>query len=187
MQNKYDNINSPEELLAFMVQYFRYGYKDNKDLIHFPEEADYESLWFDNYVLQSDTELLKTKVGNCFDAVEFERSWFKNHDYEFKTIFEMVQLDYTNCYPMHSYLIYKDESDNWNYFEWADYDNRGIYCYKTLTEALDYQLKIYIKRLKCLNISSEEIKKIIRTCFPEPPKKCGALKYIEFTSSEEIV
>ena len=94
----------------------------------------------------------------------------------------MVKLNYFNNYPMHTFLIYK--SDNkWHYFEWADYANRGIHTFESLEDALDYQYKKYLKRLKSLNITNQEIEKIIRTCFSEPPSKCSALNYLEFVSN----
>lgn len=182
MQSEYDDINRPEELLNFMVQNFNYGYLSNDGNLHYPSDSDFDSSWFTTYILQSNEDLLKSKVGNCFDAVEFERSWFKKHNYEFVTIFEMVKLNYFNNYPMHTFLIYK--SDNkWHYFEWADYANRGIHTFESLEDALDYQYKKYLKRLKSLNITNQEIEKIIRTCFSEPPSKCSALNYLEFVSN----
>ena len=81
MQSEYDDINRPEELLNFMVQNFNYGYLSNDGNLHYPSDSDFDSSWFTTYILQSNEDLLKSKVGNCFDAVEFERSWFKKHNY----------------------------------------------------------------------------------------------------------
>ena len=46
-------------------------------------------------------------IGNCFDQTELERDWFTKNNYYVETYFEMVNLDYKNAYPTHSFLIYK--------------------------------------------------------------------------------
>ena len=52
MQNVYNNINSPEELLDFMNNNFSYGYVDFAGGIHDNFDPD----WGDDYCLQIDDD-----------------------------------------------------------------------------------------------------------------------------------
>lgn len=186
MQSEYDDINRPEELLNFMVQNFNYGYLSNDGNLHYPSDSDFDSSWFTTYILQSNEDLLKSKVGNCFDAVEFERSWFKKHNYEFVTIFEMVKLNYFNNYPMHTFLIYK--SDNkWHYFEWADGSNQGIFSFTSLFDAVAYQYKHYLGVLDNLNVKSEEKNKVIRYVYDKLATRCNAVEYLKFVVKGKVL
>lgn len=182
MLNFYNDITTPEELLDFMNNNFSYGYVDKDDIKH----NEFASDWFDKFILQTQDDMLKSKVGCCFDAVELERSWFQTHGYEFKTIFEMVKLDYPNNYPMHTFLVYK-KNGFWYYFEWADFLNRGIYQFKTLNEALDYQFYNYLKRLDELNITGTLKEKIIRKTYLKPMNRPNAIKYLNFVIAGEDI
>ena len=42
-------------------------------------------------------------TGNCFDQTELERDWFTKNNYYVETYFEMVNLNYKNVYPTHSF------------------------------------------------------------------------------------
>ena len=171
----YDLITTPVELLTFMNINFHYGYVDKDNIKH----SKFNSDWFDKYVLQTECDMLQSSVGCCFDAVEFERFWFQNYKYEFITIFEMVKLDYPNNYSMHTFLVYK-ENGFWYYFEWADFNNQGVFRFKSLNEALDYQFNKYKNTLKNLNIKEEELNKIIRKIYLKPLDKYTAEDYLEF-------
>ena len=136
-----DNINTPEELLDFMSNNFNYGYLSKTGHLYRFNDDNFDFDWFNEYKLQTADELLETKVGNCFDQVEFERDWFLKHNYEIKTIFEMVNLSYENDYQTHSFLVYKDKDNNWCWFENADYDNRGIHKFDSFDKLIDYEYK----------------------------------------------
>lgn len=182
MQNVYNNINSPEELLDFMNNNFSYGYVDFAGGIHDNFDVD----WINDYCLQIDDDLLKNKVGCCFDAVEFERLWFKKHNYEFITIFEMVKLDYLNNYPMHAFLIYKRDN-KWHYFEWADGSNQGIFSFTSFCDVVEYQYKHYLDVLDNLNIKDEEKNKVIRYVYDEPNARCNGAEYLKFVVNGEVL
>ena len=136
--------------------------------------------WFNEYMLQSKDDILKTQYGNCWDQVELERYWLKNNGYEVKTIYEMVKLDYDNCYPSHSFLIFKDKDGSWNWFENADFDNRGIHKFDSIDELLKYQYSKYLDFLRTFNITDDEIKEIIITEFEEPKSNIFASEYLDF-------
>ena len=170
------DIKTPEKLLDFMSN-IRYGYLGKNGRIYHQDDPDFNSSWYENYVLETKDDLLKNLNGNCWDQVEFEREWFLENGYEIKTIYEMVNLDYENIYPTHSFLIYK-EKDNWYWFENADYNNRGIHKFNTLEELLEYQYNKYVEFLKTFNITDQELEKIIITEFEKPKEHISAEEYL---------
>lgn len=174
-----DNIKSPKELLEFMSGEINYGYLGKNGKIYDYNDDNYDSDWFEQYVLESKEELLNNLYGNCWDQVEFERDWFLDNKYEIKTIFEMVLLDYDNPYPTHSFLAYKDENGFWCWFENADLNNRGIHKFETFDKLLNYQYNCYVAFLKTYNISSEEISKTVITEFDKPKKHISAKDYLD--------
>lgn len=185
--NEFNEINSPQELLNFITKHINYGYlSKNKKVYHY-NDKDFNKNWYNEYILQSNKDILKTLHGNCWDQVELERYWFEKHNYEIKTIFEMVNLDYINTYPTHTFLIYKDENNNWNWFEHSDNKNQGIHKFSSLNELLKYQYNKYIKLLKTFNIKDEEIKKIILTEFEKPISNISAEEYLKFVINSKKI
>ena len=140
---KYQNIVTPEELLEFMNQYFSYGYLGKDGRLFVPTDTDFDDSWYLNYQLQGVDDILDTRIGNCFDMVEFEREWFFSHGYQNKTFFEMVKVDYINPYPMHSFLVYQNDN-SWYLFEFSDTKYRGIFKFSDLSELLEYQRSNYV-------------------------------------------
>ncbi len=180
-------IKTPQELYDFMSKNINYGYLGKNGRVYHIEDDDFDSKWYDEYVLESPKELSKSLYGNCWDQVEFEREWFLSNNYEIKTIFEMVSLEYKNDYPSHSFLIYKDKNNNWNWFENADFDNRGIHSFKSLEQLIEYQYNKYLELLKKNNIKDEEIDKIIMTYFEAPEYNISAKDYLTHVISSKKV
>ena len=85
-----------------------YGYLGKNNKIYMPNDPNFDKDWLDNYILETPYDILSTKVGNCWDQVEFERNWFENNNYEYKTIYNQVLLNYDNSYPTHTFLVYKE-------------------------------------------------------------------------------
>ena len=139
-----------------------------------------------NYQLQSVNDILQTRVGNCFDMVEFERKWFSSHGYQTKTFFEMVLLDYNNSYSMHTFLIYQ-ENDSWFLFEFSDFMHRGIFKFSTLKELLKYQKNNYVTILKSQSIKEKELEKMIVKEFRKPKSEITASQYLDYVLSENFV
>ena len=184
----FNDINTPHELLEFMSKNINYGYLGKSGRVYHFDDSDFNDKWFDEYILESKEDILKTLYGNCWDQVELERYWFKKNGYEIKTIYEMVKLNYDNNYPSHSFLIFKDKEGCWNWFENADYENRGIHKFDSIDELLKYQYSKYLDFLKTFNITDDEIKKIILTEFGEPKSNISALEYLDFViNSNSIV
>lgn len=175
----YNNIKTPEELLNFMQNNITYGYLSKSGKIYNYNDKCFDKVWFDEYILQIEKGILKTSVGTCWDQVELERNWFLNNGYEVKTFFIMLNVDYENKYPTHSYLVYKDKfSSNWNLFENADYNNRGIYEFNSLEELINFQKNVQIKVYIDLGVSDEELKNVVVKEYKIPNKNLSVKEYL---------
>ena len=177
------NINNPQELLEFLSN-IDFGYVDKEGNKHLGTSTP--KSWYEEYTLQSPEQLKNSLCGNCYDQVEFERDWFIKNSYEVKSFFEMVQLDYQNSYPSHSFLVYKD-NNKWCWFENADLINRGIHTFDTLEELLKYQYNKYLELLDSFNISKDEIEKIIIREFDKPESGISADAYLDYVINSKKV
>ena len=177
MNKKYEEISTSEELLEWMKN-ITYGYL-GKNKLHTYQEQDFNDVWYDEYMLSTPQEVIENKIGNCWDQTELERNWFINHNYRVKTIYVMVNLPYENIYPTHSYLIYQDKDNSWNWFENSDFNNRGIHKKTTQEEIILFQLTKYKEFLKTFNIKDEELEKIIIKVYEKPDYHITAEEYIK--------
>lgn len=183
---KYNQITTPEELLEFMSYYINYGYLSIDGRVYNYNDDEFFKNWYNKYVLQTTNQMLSTKVGTCWDQVEFARDWFLNHNYEIKTIYVMVELNYQNNYPTHSFLIYKS-NNRWNWFENSDVENRGIHSFNTIDNLIKYQLATYIKLLKTYDIKDSELKNIIIKEFKKPKENIKVDEYLNWVVSEKDI
>ena len=134
---KYEKLKTPEELLTFMDQNIVFGFigKNGKKYTNMFTKA-WEEDWYSECIVQSGEEVLKTRIGTCWDQVELERLWFKTNDYEFKTIFIWFEMNEENDLPTHTFLVYK--SDNkYCWFEHSFEDNKGIHEFDTFEKVIE--------------------------------------------------
>ncbi len=112
-----------------LMQDIEYGWidKDNK------KHSFVNELFADNYILQSPKEVIKNKIGVCWDQVELERYYFKGNDWNIKTYF-IVHYDDDKC-PTHTFLTYK-KNDKYYWFEHSWERFKGIYEYNTEKDLL---------------------------------------------------
>lgn len=175
----YNDIKTPQELYEWMKYNVHFGYLDKYNRVHTPEEEDFDAVWRDVYIVENHNDVLTNKFGNCWDQVEFERTWFLEHGYEVKTIFEMFMLDYVNPYPTHSFLIFKDQN-KWCWFENSDAPNGGVHAYDSIEDLLNDQLNRYINFVKReYHIKSDELSSLKVFSFSEPENHLSADAYLE--------
>ncbi|MBQ6840701.1 MAG: hypothetical protein IJO63_01110 [Bacilli bacterium] len=84
-----------------------------------------------DYYLQNPKDLDSTKIGICWDQVEYERKFFEKNKIPFKTIF-IVYEDGIR-FPNHTFLIFKF-NNKYYWFENTYKDAKGILEFNSLEE-----------------------------------------------------
>lgn len=157
----FNDIKNPEELLSYMIDNVTYGFVGKNKKIYDDTESEEWCDWYQECLVQTGEEILKSNVGTCWDQVELERLWFKNHKYDFKTIFIYFEVDHENTYPTHSFLLFK-ENNKWCWFEHAFGDYEGIYKFDSFKDALNYVKKAFFDRALDINVATNDDKKLIK-------------------------
>lgn len=112
-----------------LMENIEYGYVDRDFDKHFIVDETYS----DNYVLQTPKEIIKNKIGVCWDQVELERYYFKGNDWNVKT-YVIVHYDNDKC-PTHTFLTFeKDNKYYWFEHSWSLF--KGIHEYNSLKNLL---------------------------------------------------
>lgn len=158
LKDEFNLIKEPKELLSFMDKYINYGILGSNGNIYIPGcNYGFLNACLDYYELCDSNRLLKCGYGTCWDQVELERTWFRDHNYEYKTFYIWFNLDYENSYFTHTYLVYKN-GNKYYYFEHADGNNKGIKEFTSYEEAIKYQMNLHIKvNLENGNLINDEI------------------------------
>lgn len=115
-----------------------YGWID-KNNTKYKEVND---LFSENYILQSPEQVIKNKIGICWDQTELERYLFVKENIDFNTYF----IEYFNNQnnPTHTFLIYK-ENEKYYWFEHSWRLFKGIHEFNTEQEALKNIKEKFIK------------------------------------------
>ncbi|MGE5456616.1 MAG: ASCH domain-containing protein [Ignavibacteriales bacterium] len=160
------NYYSEKEIMNIMGK-IEYGWVDNKKNKYYePDE-----LFLDNYILQSPKEILKSKIGVCWDQVELERYLFRNHKLNIKTYF-ICHYDNDKC-PTHTFLVY----EKYNKFYWFEHSwdkYKGIHEFKNERELLESIREKFIKDQLNNNYNEENL--LIR----EYSKPISGITVVEF-------
>ena len=116
-----------ENKIMNLMEDIEYGWIDKDGNKHI---KDFDT-FSDDYVLQSPEEVIKNKVGVCWDQVELERYYF--NDRQVKTFF-IVHYDDDKC-PTHTFLVYvKDHKFCWFEHSWEIF--KGIHEYDTFIDLI---------------------------------------------------
>lgn len=120
------------------MQDINYGWVDFTGKTHL---GDFDS-FSDDYRLQSPASLQKSKAGVCWDQVEFERDYFKEHNISIKTYF-LVYYNGKDC-PTHTFLVFKSNGEfYWFEHSWERF--RGLHQYQNIDELLSDVVHKFIK------------------------------------------
>lgn len=120
----------------------QYGFVNKKGEVI--DDKDDESIFYKYYYLQTPKEIMKSKIGVCWDQVELEREWFSKHDYQFKTIY--IEAHNNDMDPSHTFLIYKD-GDSVYWFEHSWGSCRGIHEYPDEDLLIDDVIRMHCQGL----------------------------------------
>jgi hypothetical protein len=180
-KEKFYNIKNPKELMDFMNQNIAYGFIGKNRKKYYDANAND---WIEQYCIQSGEEVIKSKIGTCYDQVELERLWFENNNYKFKTLFAWFKVDRENKLPTHTFLIYQ-YNNKWYWFEHAWYDLKGIYEFNSEHELINYFKKEYYNYVKSnyedfLESDKEKFKFYE---YEKPNEKLGVLDYIYYVTN----
>ncbi len=190
----YSKVKTPNELLVFMDEYIKYGIFGTDNKIYDDWEADTNSEFQvacqTKYALNDIERYLKTGYGTCWDQVELERDWFSKFGYEFKTLFIWFLFEDDNNYTTHTYLIYKDKTDDkYCYFEHADSNNYGIHKFNTYKEAVEYQKGNHIKSNESHGnkIDEDVLSHLVIYEFQHPKYYCSMNEYIDNILKSKVI
>lgn len=111
------------------IQYGWIDKKGNKYIDDSISDAEFSN----TYLLQTPKEIIKNKIGVCYDQVELERFYFKGNDWNIATYF--LGSATNRKVPTHTFLTFEKNS-KYYWFEHAFEKFRGIHEYSTLNELL---------------------------------------------------
>lgn len=151
-----------------IMQKIEYGWMDIHNDSHINSIEDYQKL----YRVSSPDEVLKNKLGSCFDQVELERFLLED---EYNV--ESYAIVYGNR-MIHSFVILNDGT-NFIYYENSSFNSRGIYYYKNKTSAIEKALEEFIINHKVKNI---KLLKLIKYKKLEPNTTFQELKELLLNS-----
>lgn len=135
------NFDSIESFFKYCQNEFKYGWIDQDGNRHIGVNDG------KTYCLQSPDELVKSKLGICWDRTELYRDYFDSMtDLKFETYY-LLYDDGKGC-PSHTILVYyKDDKVYWfePMFQNCDCYYSGIHEYKNIDELLIDFKNVWIK------------------------------------------
>ena len=144
-----------------------YGYRKTDDTI--------ATEMSDDYFLQTPEQLIQSKAGVCWDQVELEREWFRNHNILCFIIYLEQKDEHMN--PSHTFAIFcQNERYYWFENSWGIY--RGIHQYPSLQKAI-IDVRTKFKTLRCPII--------IRNLIDLPKFGCNMHEYIKYANAQSKV
>ena len=170
------NYYTEEEALNLMND-ISYGFMDKNKKIH----QNFNESFVNDYILQTPNEIIKNKVGTCWDQVELERYYLKNNQINIKTYF-LVYYDEKNC-PTHTFLTY-EKNNKYYWFEHAWEKYKGIHEYSNKKELLVDIKKKFIKSE--LN-NKVLINNLVLYEYKKPPKNLTVQQFYKHCESGKKV
>jgi len=177
MLKAFEELKTPEELLAYMIANINYGYigKNNRRL-YVPKDVDFHSSFPEEYYLQTPEEFLISKHGVCWDSAELARYWFSKENHEFKMFF-MTFVE-SKIKLTHTFLAYK-KADSWYRFESVSSDNKGIHEFSNLNDLIATAKKEHINDAIKYRGATEADFNDLKICeYEKPVYGCSSHEFI---------
>lgn len=138
LKNKNNPVNTPEKLMNYMSD-INYGYVAKNGKKVFDINGDEFYLY---YRLQTPQEVIKSRLGVCWDQAELERFMFEKY---IKLPYKVYYMEALNEYRQtHTFLAYQF-NNKWHWFEHSWYDNRGIHTFSNLPSLLKHAATMHVK------------------------------------------
>lgn len=167
---KYNDINSPHKLLEFISKNINYGFISDENKIYTSINEEWKRDWYNKCIIQSPTDLLKSKYGTCFDQVELERKWLENNNYKCKTICIIYCKSIPNDFVAHTFLYYFADN-KYYWFENAFGNISGIFEFDSEKKLIDNVKKVIMDFAIKKGKASEEDKKYLNCYEYNCPKE----------------
>lgn len=180
------HLKSPEDLLEYMNENITYGFIGRNGKKYYDMFSEEWNDWYKQYFVQSGEDVLKSKIGTCWDQVELERLWFKQNGYNIHTFFMWFELNRKNDLPSHTFLIY--EKDNkYCWFENAFESERGIHKFNSIKEAIENvkSKQISYTKLNYPGVTDHDIKSLVVYEYFKPLNHLGVDDYLKYVTTNK--
>ncbi|MDP2812532.1 MAG: hypothetical protein Q8O32_02465, partial [bacterium] len=130
-------IETPEELFAFMRDNIKYGFVGKEGgKIYSPEYEGWGEGEQPEQELQSPEELLESLHGTCWEQTEFARQWFSKNNFDFKTFILISGSEISQKNPAHTFLAFS-KGDKWYWFENSLDEYNGVHEFDSLDSLIE--------------------------------------------------
>lgn len=166
------------ESLDKIMNEINYGVPNEKNE-NLLELMDEDEVFNKYYYLQTPEELLKSKLGVCWDQVELERKFLESKNLSVKTYF-ICTYDDDNL-PSHTFLTFKDK-DLYCWYEHSWFAEKSIKKYETL--------ELLLKDVKKRFINSHEANEDAPTLIYEyqtPPSHINCQGFYEYVEKSKLI
>lgn len=160
---------TPEELLVQMVG-IEYGYIDRAGKKHFDVDEQFDK----EYFLQSADEVARSRIGVCWDQVEYERKFFEKFGLPFETYF-IVYYTEAEC-PSHTFLVFERDG-KYFWFEHSWGQHQGIHAYDSKKKLL---ADVRQKFLDSHGLKEVNPKNLCLNVYKKPKSHLGCLDFYHY-------
>jgi len=144
------------------------GYRDYNGNFY----SGFQPNFKETYYLQSSKQLSDSKIGTCFDQVEFMRDFIHKMDYPVRTYFLYYPSEEEDI--SHAIVVYKD-SKRYYWIENAWYKYKGLHIYNNKNELLEDVAKKFVS-----TIAFGDVRKLKMYSYDKP--KYG-INYVKFMAN----
>lgn len=142
------------------------GYRDYNGKFY----SGFQSNFKETFYLQSPRQLGDSKIGTCFDQVEFIRDFIHKMDYQVRSYFFYYPSDEEDI--SHAILVYKD-SKRYYWIENAWYKYKGLHIYNNKDELLEDVANKFVD-----TINDGDIKKLKIYSYEKPRYGINYVKFM---------
>lgn len=167
-----DKLN---EILGLMTD-IKYGFIDNKNTIHTPDDNDYVKEFVTNYKLCCNNELMEKKVGICWDQVELVRYYLDKNEIKGESY---VIVCYDNeMDPTHTFIVVNGKEKVY-LVEQAWKEFYGVYEFDNINELFDNVIDKFKSKL---NKKTDDKLDIRIYLYDKPEKNYDCMSFYEMFS-----